>query len=86
MAVQLRSGKEMSNSRAEEKEKTNKKEEKVTGGDHGKSMIDRTTETEKQVQTYLPEKSSEQKKKEILHTCSPISTKDSKGKEGRTIF
>ena len=39
----------MSNSKAEEKEKTNKKEEKATGGDHGKSMIERTTETEKQV-------------------------------------
>ena len=32
MAVQLRSGKEMSNSRVEEKEKNDKKEEKATGG------------------------------------------------------
>ena len=38
MAVQLRSGRGMSNSGAEEKEKTNQKEEKETGGDHGKSM------------------------------------------------
>ena len=59
MAVQLRSGKEMSNSRAEEKEKTNKKEEKATEGDNGNSMTERTTETEKQVQTEQPEKSSE---------------------------
>ena len=43
MAVQLRSGREMSNSKAEEKEKTNQKEEKATGGDHGKSMTERTT-------------------------------------------
>ena len=38
MAVQLRSGREMSNSRVEEKEKTDKKEEKTTGGDNGKNM------------------------------------------------
>ena len=61
MAVQLRSGKEMSNSRAEEKEKINKKEEKATGGDNGRSKKERTVETEKQVQTEQPEKSSEQK-------------------------
>ena len=59
MEVQLRSGREMSNSRAEEKEKTNQKEEKATGGDNGKSMTERTTEIEKQVQTEQPEKSSE---------------------------
>ena len=47
MAVQLRSGKGMSNSRAEEKEKINQKEEKATGGGLGKSMTKRTTETEK---------------------------------------
>ena len=49
MEVQLRSGREMSNSRPEEKQKTNKKEEKATGGDHAKSMTERTTKTEKQV-------------------------------------
>ena len=54
----------MSNSRAEEKEKTDKKEEKATGGDNRKSMTERTTETEKQVQTEQPEKSCEQKQKE----------------------
>ena len=61
MAVQLRSGREMSNSRAEEKEKTDKKEEKAIGGDNGKNMTERTIEIEKQVQTEQPEKSSEQK-------------------------
>ena len=49
MAVQLRSGREMSRNRADEKEKTDKKEEKATGGENGKSMAERTTETEKQV-------------------------------------
>ena len=42
MAVQLRSGKEMSNSRTEQKEKTDQKEEKATGGENGKSMAERT--------------------------------------------
>ena len=48
MAVQLRSGREMS-SRIEQKEKTDQKEEKETRGENGKSMAERTTETEKQV-------------------------------------
>ena len=61
----------MSNSRAEEKEKTNKKEEKATGGDHGKSMTERTTETEKWVQTEQPEKSNEQKQKEKVKAYTP---------------
>ena len=64
MAVQLRSGKEMSNSRAEEKEKTDKKEDKATGGDNGKSKTEKTTETEKQMQTEQPEKVNERKQKE----------------------
>ena len=45
MAVQLRSGREISNSIAKEKEKTDQKEEKVTGGDNGRSVTERTTET-----------------------------------------
>ena len=47
MAVQLRSGREMKKSRAEEKEKTNQKEEKANGGDNGKNMTERTIEIEK---------------------------------------
>ena len=54
----------MSKSRAEEKEKTDKKEEKANGGDNRKNMTERTIETEKQVQTEQPKKSSEQKQKE----------------------
>ena len=64
MAIQLRSGREMSNRRAEEKEKTDQNEEKATRGDNGKNMTKRTTETEKQVQTEQLEKNSEQKQKE----------------------
>ena len=64
MAVQLRSGKKVSSSRVEEKDKTDKKEEKATGGDNGKSMTERITEIEKQVQTEHPKKSCEQKQKE----------------------
>ena len=41
MAVQLRSGKEMSNSRAEEKEKTDQKEKKATEGDNGRSKTEK---------------------------------------------
>ena len=71
MVVQLRSGREMSNSKAEEKEKTNQKEEKATRGDHGNSMTERTIEIEKQVQTKQPEKSSEQKQKEKVKAYTP---------------
>ena len=71
MAVQLRSGKKISSSRAEEKEKTDQKEEKATGGKNGKSMAERTTEIEKQVQTEQPEKSCEQKKKEKVKAYTP---------------
>ena len=47
MVVQLRSGKEMSNSKAEEKEKADQKEEKATEGDNGRSKTEKTIETEK---------------------------------------
>ena len=59
MAVQLRSGKEMSNSRAKEKEKADKKEEKVIGGDKGRSKTKNIIETEKQVHIEQLEKSNE---------------------------
>ena len=71
MAVQLRSGKEMSNSRAEEKEKTDKKEEKAIGGDNGKSKTEKNTEIEKQVHPEQLEKSSEQKQKEKVKVYTP---------------
>ena len=64
MVVQLRSSREMNNNRTKQKEKTDQKEEKATGGENGKSMAERTIETEKQVQTKQTEKSCEQKQKE----------------------
>ena len=51
MAVQLRSGKEMSSSRAEKKEKIDQKEEKEIGREDRWSNSEQTTETETQVQT-----------------------------------
>ena len=61
----------MSNSRAKEKEKTDKKEEKATRGDNGKSKTKRTIETKKQVKTEQPEKSSEHKQKEKVKAYTP---------------
>ena len=55
MAVQLRSGKEMSNSRAKKKEMTNKM-----------SNLKQTAETEKQMQTEQPGVTCEQKQKEKI--------------------
>ena len=54
----------MSSIKTKQKEKTDQKEEKAIGGENGKSMAERTKETEKQVQTEQPEKSCEQKQKE----------------------
>ena len=72
MAVQLRSGKEMSNNRVEEKEKTDKKDEKATGGDNGRSKTEKIIETEKQVHTKQLEKSSEKKQKEKVKVYTPV--------------
>ena len=58
-------------SKTEQKEKTNQKEEKATGGENGKSMAERTIETKKQVQTERPEKSCEQKQKEKVKAYTP---------------
>ena len=43
MAVLLRSGRELNSNRTEQKEKTDQKEEKLTRGENGKSMAERTT-------------------------------------------
>ena len=63
MAVQLKSGKEMSNNRVEEKGKTDKKEVKETGGDNGRSKTEKTIEIEKQMQTEQPERSVSRNRK-----------------------
>ena len=64
MAIQGRSGKEVSSSsRKEKKEKTNEEEEE-TGRGEEKNMSEKTTDAEKQKLTEQPEKSCELKQKE----------------------
>ena len=72
MAVQLRSGKEVSSSsRAENKEKTDQEEDKVNGGEDEKSMSERTIKEEKHKQIEQPEKSCGQKQKEKVQAYTP---------------
>ena len=49
MAVQLRSGKDLSNSRAEKKENTKQEEKEETGRENRKNSSKLTAETENQV-------------------------------------
>ena len=72
MAVQLRSGKEVSSSsRAENKEKTDQEEDKANGREDEKSMSKRTTKEENQKQTEQLEKSCGQKQKEKVQAYTP---------------
>ena len=72
MAVQLRSGKEVSSSsRAKNKEKTDQEEDKVNGGEDEKSMSERTTKEEKHKQIEQPEKSCGQKQKGKVQAYTP---------------
>ena len=72
MAVQLRSGKEVSsNNRAEKKEKTDQEEDKETKREDEKNMSERTTKAEKQKQTKQPKKSCGQKQKEKVQAYTP---------------
>ena len=66
MAVQLRSGREMSSSRVEKKEKTDQKEEKEMGKDDRMSNSEQTVKIEKQVQLKQPGVTGEQKQKEKI--------------------
>ena len=66
MAVQLRSGRETINNKAEKKEKIDQKEEKEIGRDDRRSNSEQTAETEKQVQTKQPVVTCEQKQKEKI--------------------
>ena len=51
MAIQLRSGKDLSNSRAEKKEKTDQEEDEEIERKNRKSISELTVETENKVQT-----------------------------------
>ena len=65
MAVQLRSGREMSSSRAE----TDQKEEKEIGKEDRRSNSEQTAETEKQVQLKQPGVTGEQnRRRRFKHT------------------
>ena len=66
MAVQVRSGREMSSNRAEKNEKTDQKEEKEIGKDDRMSNSEQIAETEKQVQLKQPGVTGEQKQKEKI--------------------
>ena len=61
MEVQLRSGREMSNSGVEKKEKTDQIEEKEIGREDRRSNSRQTAVIEKQVQTEQPGVTCEQK-------------------------
>ena len=71
MEVQLRSGKELSNSRAEKKEMTEQEEKEETGRNNRKSSSKLTAETENKVQTEQPGENCEQKQKEKVQAYTP---------------
>ena len=64
MAVQLRSGKEMSNNIAKKKKKTKQEEEEETGRKNRRSNSELTAETKNKVQTEQPGENCEKKQKE----------------------
>ena len=63
MAVQLRSGKEVSSSRVEKKERFEQEKDKVTGEGDRKKNSEWTAETENKVHTEQHKKNNEQKQK-----------------------
>ena len=72
MAIQLRSGKEVSsNSKKEKKEKTDEEEEAI-GKEEEKNMSEKTTDAEKQNLTEQPEKSCELKQKEKVQAYTLV--------------
>ena len=66
MAVQLRSGKELSSSKEENKERSEQEEDKETGKENRKSSSEWTIETENKVHIEQHGKKCEQKQKEKL--------------------
>ena len=72
MAVQLRSGKEVSSSRAEKKEMSEQEEEKEIGEDDIKNNSEWTVETENKVHTEQHGKNCEQKQKEKVPDYIPV--------------
>ena len=64
MAVQLRSGKELSSNRAEKKERFKHEEVKETGKEDRKNNSEGATETENKMHTEQQGKNCEQKQKD----------------------
>ena len=71
MAVQPRSGKELSNNKTEKKEKTEQEEEEETERKNRRSSSELTAETENKVQTEQLGENCEQKQKEKVHAYTP---------------
>ena len=71
MAVQLRSDKELSNSRVKRKEKIEQEDEEETGRENRKNNLELTAETENKVHTEQQEKNYEQKQKEKVQAYTP---------------
>ena len=71
MAIQLRSGKEVSSSSRKEKKEKTYEEEKETRREEEKNMSEKTTDAEKQKLTEQPEKSCELKQKEKVQAYTP---------------
>ena len=71
MAVQLRSGKEVSNNSIKERKERTEEEQEETEKEEKKNMPEKTTEARKQAQTEKPERSCEQKQKEKAQVYTP---------------
>ena len=71
MAIQLRSGKEVSSSNRKEKKEKTDEEEKETGREEEKNMSEKTTDAKKQKLTEQPEKSWELKQKANVQAYTP---------------
>ena len=71
MAVQLRSGKEVSSSNRKEKKEKTDEEEKVTGREEEKNMSEKTIDAEKKKLIEQPENSCGLKQKEEVQAYTP---------------
>ena len=71
MAVQLRSGKEVSNSSGKERKERTEEEQEETGKEEKKNMLEKITEARKQAQTEYPDRSCEHKQKEKAQAYTP---------------
>ena len=72
MAVQLRSGKEVSSSSKKEKKEKTDGEEEATGREEEKNMSEKTIDAEKKKLTEQPEKSCGLKQKEKVQANTPV--------------